>query len=170
MKPTDLLPADAWAALEHELAERSGLNSVVYDAGNNRVTDTVTWANELCPGIKGNPDSASQICALAQQNMLAAAAKTGKPMIEECDAGMLKVVVSILLEGELVGSVSGCGRLDPGSELETDYIAQATGLTPEEVATMARSIQPITEEQAEEHAAHIIERIQRIIADRGVSG
>lgn len=166
MKPTDLQPADAWAALERELAERSGLTSVVFDAENNRVTDTVTWANELCPRIKGNPDSASQICAVAQQSMLAAAAKTGKPMVEECDAGMLKVVVPILIEGELVGSVSGCGRLDPASELETDYIAQATGQPPEEVATLARSIQPVTEEQAEAHAAYIIERLQQIVAGR----
>ena len=164
MNPTDLLRVEAWADFERELARRSGLTTVVYDADNARVTDTQTWANELCPLVKEDPDAASQICAVAQQNLLAAAVRTRRPIVEECDAGMVKIVMPIFVGDDLVGSVSGCGQFLPDSELEVEYLVQSTGMSEDGVRRLGESVRRISEEEARAHADYVFERVQEIVA------
>lgn len=159
MRLTDVQPIERWQELERELADRSGLTSVVFDADNVRVTDTQTWANELCPLIKGKPESASQVCAIAQMSMLAMARHTGETVIEECDAGMVKIVAPIVVGDELVGSVSACGRLLEEGELEHAYVAEVTGQEQGEVERLSSSVRPVTQAEAETIAAWMTERI-----------
>lgn len=161
MKPTDLAPVQKWKELEKEFATRSGLTAAAFDAENGRVTDATVWANELCPVIKGNPASANQICSIAQQNMAAICRKTGRPLLEECDAGMFKLMVPIIAGGEFVGTMGGCGRLLADGELEVDYIAEATGKPPREIERLGSSVATLTQDEAEALAHFLAELLER---------
>ena len=163
MKPSDLLPLDEWAELERELAQRTGLTTVVFDSENVRVTGTTTWANELCPLIKGEPQSATQICAMAQQAILAVARTTGNAVVEECDAGMVKIVAAIIIDGELVGSISGCGRLLEGAQLEEEYAAETVGAPLADVHGRTASVRTISNEQAQAHARLMQQTVDEIV-------
>jgi ligand-binding sensor protein len=165
MKPTDVMPVQKWKELEKEFAARSGLTAVAFDAGNGRLTDATIWANELCPVIKGNPDSANQICSVAQQNMAAICKKTGRPVLEECDAGMFKLLVPIIVDGEFAGTMGGCGRLLVDGELEVDYIAEATGKPPEEIERLGSSVVTLSQEDAEALVQFLTERIGKNLID-----
>ena len=163
MKPTDLQSVEAWAQLERELPDSTGLTVVVFDAENARVTETMTSANELCPLVKGRPESVSQICAMAQQSLLAATRHTGEPVVDECDAGMVKLVVPMFSGDHLVGSISGWGRRLADGELEHGYVADSTGESSERVRTLARTVGDISREQAERVAAGIHQRVRSLL-------
>lgn len=167
MNPLDLLPQDEWARLERELTQQTGLTAVVFDPTNARVTTATTWANDLCPLIKGEPQSATQICAMAQQAIVAVARTTGTAVVDECDAGMVKIVAPIIVDGELVGSVSGCGRVLEGTQLEEEYAAESVGAPVEDVHSRVASVRTISVEEAQAHARLMQERVDAIVRRHG---
>ena len=114
MKLTDLLPLNEWVELERDITARFGPSGNIFDTEGIRITDYRNWANRLCPVIKANDKGQSFICAVAHQNLAAQAKQSRKPIIEECDAGIAKIVVPIIVEGEFIGAACGCGCLLEG--------------------------------------------------------
>ena len=157
MDLTALLPLEKWMGLEKEINRRSGLNASVFDINANRVTDFKKWSNDLCPVIKANEKGQTFICATAQQNIAAMAQKTRKSVVEECDAGMVKIVVPVFVNGEFLGSVSGCGLL------LADNGKFTTGIDEEEIERLSQTIGYIAMEDAEALGLFIAEEINRIV-------
>ena len=161
----DLLPVDKWVELEAKINRRSGLNATVFDVNHSRVTDFKKWANNLCPVIKANEKGQTFICATAQRNIAAMALKTRKPVVEECDAGMVKIVVPILVKGEFLGSVSGCGLLKTGEgKVESFLVSKTTSIDKEHIERLAKKIEHISIEDAEAMGDFITEEINKIVA------
>ena len=160
----DLLPVDKWVELEAKINRRSGLNATVFDVNHSRVTDFKKWANNLCPVIKANEKGQTFICATAQRNIAAMALKTRKPVVEECDAGMVKIVVPILVKGEFLGSVSGCGLLKTGEgKVESFLVNKTTGIEEEEIKHLSKEIGQISMEDAEALGTFIAGEVQKIV-------
>ncbi|RPJ12664.1 MAG: hypothetical protein EHM30_12795, partial [Desulfobacteraceae bacterium] len=111
MTLTDIAPLEKWIELEKEIYRRSGLNSNVFDINGIRISDFQKWPNNLCPAIKATDKGQSFICAVAHMNIAAQAKQTGEAVIEECDAGLFKVVYPIFVKGEFLGALGGCGLL-----------------------------------------------------------
>ena len=165
MDLTDLLPLDKWVELEAKINRRSGLNATVFDINHTRLTDFKKWANDLCPVIKGNEKGQTFICATAQQNIAAMAQKTRKPVVEECDAGMVKIVVPIFVNGDFLGSVSGCGRLLTNEgRVESFLVNKTTGIDEEEIERLSKGIGHIAMEEAEAIGLFIAEEVNKIVA------
>ncbi len=164
MNLTDLLPWGKWLELEKEINRRSGLNATVFDINHIRITDFKKWANNLCPVIKANEKGQTFICSTAQQNIAAMAQKTRKPVVEECDAGMVKIIVPVFVNGEFLGSVSGCGLLiaDKG-KVESFLIHKTTGIDEEEIERLSKKIGHISMEDAEALGHFIAEEINKIV-------
>ena len=110
MELTDIQPVEKWIELEKKIGEKYQVQSVTFNTAGTRITDYVKWLNRICPVIKSSEKGGPFICAVAHMNMAAQAQKTGRPVIEECDAGILKIVVPIFVEDEFVGTAGGCGR------------------------------------------------------------
>ena len=53
--------------------------------------------------------ASAAICAPGNQNFMAQAEKTRKPVIAECDAGLVKIAVPIFNKDEFLGTAGGCG-------------------------------------------------------------
>jgi ligand-binding sensor protein len=167
MELTDILATEKWAAFERELFDRFHINCTVYNAQGIGVTGQPNWCNRLCPEVKANKDSLAAICAPGNQNFMARARQTGQPVIDECDAGLLKIAVPIFSNGEFLGTAGGCGLLPPGGEVETFLLEKTTGLSQERIAELCEGVGTMTEAQAEEMAAYIQGRITQFLAEAG---
>ncbi len=94
------------------------------------------------------------------------AEKTKKPVIEECDAGMVKIVVPIFVENEFIGAVGGCGLLlDEEGEVETFLIGKTIDMDEGELEKLAEGIGPLSMQQAEELCDYIAEQVDRLKAE-----
>ncbi len=165
MELTDILSVEEWADFEKELFDRFHINCTVYNTSGVGVTGKPNWCNRLCPEIKANPDSLAAICAPGNQYFMAQAKETQEPVIGECDAGMVKIAVPILVGGEFLGTAGGCGLLPTGGEVETFIIERSLGLSEEEIQALSEGMGSMTEEQACEMARFIEERIAHYVAN-----
>jgi len=170
MLMTDILPKEAWQALEQEIFERFGLNGRVYDAQGSTFTGHTTWCNRLCPAIRAQPGGVSAICSVANQAIAAEAQATGRPVVAECDAGLLKLCVPVLVDGQLVGIVGGCGRLLGEGEVDSFMVEKSTGLGEAEVEALAADLAPMPEVEAEAVAEELRQRVEAALAGRAVKG
>jgi ligand-binding sensor protein len=165
MELTDILSTEKWAEFERELFNRFHINCTVYNTQGIGITGKPNWCNRLCPEIKANQNSLAAICAPGNQNFMARARQTGDPVIDECDAGLLKITVPIFSDGEFLGTAGGCGLLPPGGEVETFLLEKTMGLSEERIAELCAGLGTMTEAQAEEMAAYIQDRITQFLAE-----
>lgn len=168
MKLTDLMPAEEWAGLENELEEKFGLKSTVYTPDGMSFTGRHVFVNSLCETIKGSPAALSTICAAASQNFIAEAGSTGRAVIGECDAGLAKVAVPVLIGGEFLGVVGGCGLLPEGGEAEEFLVQKTTGLPEERVSVLCSALGEIGAETLDCVVRFIEQRLSEIKARAGL--
>ena len=165
MKLTDLAPLDKWIELEKDLHKKSGLDVNVFDTKGYRISEFKNWANRLCPEIKATDKGQSFICAPAHMNIATLAMRSKQPVIEECDAGMLKLVVPIMLNDEYVGVVGACGFLLDDGEVDSFLVNKMTDINEDKVERLAEGIDRITTEKAEILAQYIEDQIAVIVAN-----
>ena len=170
MKLTDLAPLDKWVELEIYVHEKSGLDVNVFDTNGYRISELKNWANRLCPEIKATDKGQSFICAPAHMNIAAQARRSGKPAIEECDAGMLKLVVPIFFDDEYIGAVGACGFLLDNGEVDRFLVNKMTDISENQVERLADGIPVITTEEAENLARYITVQLSGIVANYDRSG
>jgi ligand-binding sensor protein len=162
MKLTDIAPLKIWIELEKKINERSGLNASVFDVDGVRITNFKKWANKLCPVIKADEKGQNFICAVAHQNIAAQAQRSHKPVVAECDAGLMKLVVPVLLNGDFLGVAGGCGYITGNSEVDMFMISKTTGIAEEKLMDLSDDIAVMTPEQAESHTKFIQVEIEQI--------
>lgn len=165
MKLTDLLPIEGWVALETDVHERSGLDANIFDTRGYRITDYKQWVNRFCPEVKADDRGQSFICAVAHMNVAEMAKNIGSTVIEECDAGLLKLVVPVFVDGEFIGAFGACGMILDEGEVDSFMVNKTIGMAEEKVESLAADIPRITTEAAEAVGRYIQGRIDAIIAD-----
>jgi ligand-binding sensor protein len=165
MKLTDIAPLKTWIELEQKINERSGLNASVFDVDGVRITDFKRWANKLCPVIKADAKGQDYICAVAHQNIAAQAQRSRQPVVAECDAGLMKLVVPIFVNAEFLGVAGGCGYIAANGEVDMFMISKTTGIAEEKLMDLSDDIPVMTPEQAESHTQFIQVEIEQIIKE-----
>jgi ligand-binding sensor protein len=165
MKLTDILSVEQWIELEKDIHKKSGLNPTVYDTQGVSITRTTTWPNNLCPEIKAIPKGQTFICSAAHQNIAGEAKSSRKPVVDACDAGLLKIVVPIHVNDTYVGATGGCGLILEGGEVESFFVSKTLGVDEEKIEELAKSVPVLSVEKARDVANFIKERIDSIVAD-----
>ena len=148
MSFTEILPLEKWVDFESELWTKSGHNANVCDTNGIRITDNTNWPNRLCPVIKANNKGIGFICAVANMNLASQAMNAGKPVIEECDAGLIKIAVPIFVGDEFIGTVGGCGKLIEDGEVDSFLINKITGIDEYQIESLSDDIKTISKEEA----------------------
>lgn len=164
MQLTDIAPIEDWIELEKNISRHTGMNAAVFSADGIRITDFVFWANHLCPRIKSHEKGQKFICAVAHQNLAVRAARSGKAVIDACDAGMIKLVVPVIVGGEFLGVAGGCGSLETAEVVDTFLVHKTIGLPEEQIDGLAAGIRIISHLQAEAYVDFIKDQIQQTIA------
>jgi ligand-binding sensor protein len=165
MKLTDLLPLEKWVEFEKDIHERSGLDTNVFNTDGIRISDFKAWVNRLCPEVKADDRGQSFICAVAHMNIAEIARQTKKPVIEECDAGLLKMVVPIFVEDEFLGSVGACGLILDDGEVDSFMLDKTIEMDEEKVESLSNDIGNVTTEELETLAGDIQEQLAKIIGN-----
>jgi ligand-binding sensor protein len=163
MKLTDIAPLDKWLELEQKINERSGLNASVFNVDGVRITDFKRWANKLCPVIKADEKGQNYICAVAHQNIAAEAERSRKPVIAECDAGLMKMVVPIFANDAFLGVAGGCGYVLGDGEVDTFMVNKTIGLAEEKLKNLSDDVPVMTPEQAQSHTEFIQNEVGQIL-------
>jgi ligand-binding sensor protein len=164
MKLTDIWPLEKWVALEKEIHEKSGLDASVFDINGIRITDYKKWVNRLCPVIKANEKGQSYICAVAHQNLATMAKNSKKPVVMECDAGLLKIIAPLFVKGEFMGAIGGCGLLMEEGETDAFLVNKTTDIEYETIEELSAGIGFLTEEKAQEIATFLEKKAAAIAA------
>ena len=165
MKLSDVLPLEQWVELEKQINNRFGLNAAVFDKDGLRITDYENWVNRLCPVVKAHEMGQSFICAVVNQNIMAQARETRKPVTEECDAGLIKIAVPIFVDEEFLGIAGGCGLLLDDGEVDSFPVSKITGIDEKEIQGLSDDINRITTHEAESLIEYVQEQIDRILSD-----
>lgn len=166
MKLTDLLPIEKWKAFEEEITGRFGLDANIFNIDGIRITDYKHWANRLCPAIKSTDKGQSYICAVAHMNLAVQGKQTGKSLVEECDAGLVKIIVPVIVKDEFIGAFGACGLLLDNGEVDPFLINMTTGIDEKEIERLSEDIGSISYDKAKSIVAFIEDKLHRII--RGV--
>jgi ligand-binding sensor protein len=164
MKLTDIQPLEMWVALEEEIHRRFGLDANVFDTKGVRISEFKQWVNRLCPAIKATDKGQSFICAVAHMNVAAEAMRTQRPVVEECDAGLVKIVVPIFVREQFLGAVGACGVLLDDGEVDTFLVNKITDIEEETAERLAEGLPSISSETANAVVTYIVERVERIVA------
>ena len=122
MKLTDIMPLEQWVDLEKEIHAKFGIDTNVFNTDGVRISEFKQWVNRLCPAIKATDKGQSFICAVAHMNLAAQASQTHRTVIEECDAGLFKLVVPIFIDNTFLGAVGACGMLLDDGEADSFLI------------------------------------------------
>jgi len=165
MKLTDLAALDKYIELEKDIHQKSGLDVNVFDTKGYRISEFKSWANRLCPEIKATDKGQSFICAPAHMNIATLAMRSRQAVMEECDAGMLKLVIPIFADGEYVGTFGACGFLLDDGEVDSFLVYKMTDINEDKVERLAEGIPVITTEKADILSQYIMNRIAKIVAD-----
>ena len=164
MELADLLSLEQWVELEKDVYERSGLDASVFNTKGIRITDYKQWVNRLCPKVKADDRGQSFICAVAHMN-IAEMSKNGKePVIEECDAGLLKLVVPIFVDDVFIGTFGACGIILDDGEVDAFMVNKTIGMDEAEIESLSHDIKHISSESANDLAVYIQGRIEAIVA------
>ncbi len=142
-----MLTTAQWTEFQKNIFERSGLNVSVFDEAGAMISNYKEWANRLCPIIKNHPKGKAVICVTANNNISHMAKNSKKPVVEECDAGLLKFAVPVFSNDEYLGVISCCGLLQEGSEADTSLINKMTGISLEEAENNSKGIGTMTSER-----------------------
>ena len=161
MKLTDIIPLEDWVAIERKIVAQSGLDVNVFDTNGRRISTFKHWANRLCPAIKDTDRGQSFICAVAHMNIATIAKNTGQTVIEECDAGLLKLVVPIFFKGEFVGAVGACGALLDDGEVDDFMINKTTEIDSKIIESLAVDIPKTIRKNVEGLRDFIVAEIDR---------
>lgn len=163
MKLTDILPVEIWATIEDEANEKFGLYASVFDAEGHRVTGrTRPRPNRLCPAIVATADGQTQICARSHQDIVGRVRREGKPVVDQCDAGFVKIIVPIFVDGEFLGAFGGCGKPLEDEGIDCFYISKVTGIPENEVEALASDITSMTERETREVASFLAARVRSV--------
>jgi ligand-binding sensor protein len=163
MELTDLLPLEKWKELEKEITRRSRLDANIFNIDGIRITDYKNWANKLCPAIKATDKGQSYICAVAHMNLSAQAKQTKESLVEECDAGLVKIIVPIFKKVEFLGTVGACGFLLDGGEVDSFLVNMTTGIDEEDIKRLSADIETISTEKAKTVLSFIEEEVSEIL-------
>jgi len=165
MELNDIYPVEKWVELEKEIHDRFGLDSNVFNVDGIRISEFKVWVNKLCPEIKATDKGQSFICAVAHMNLAIMAQNSKSPVVEECDAGLVKVVIPIFVEDTFLGAIGACGLLMDGGEVDSFLVNKITDIDEETVENLSKDIAGITSEKIEELIQFVERKIESITAD-----
>ena len=165
MKLVDIMPIEKWVEIEQEINRQSGLNAVVYDVEGVGITDLKEYPNRLCPALRETEKGQQFICAVAHQNIAAQTVKTGKTVVDECDAGLMKFAVPIFVEDEFLGVAGGCGLLRNEEEVDAYLVHRTTGLDEEVVEDLSENIETIPNDRLESAISYLEKKVADIIRE-----
>ncbi len=166
MELTDIMAQEKWEEFGAECAERTGLNAFAYDSKGEHVTQRKTWANQLCPVIRGNPKRSWIVCDTAHKHQAEIARNERKIVVGRCEAGLINISVPVFVDDEYVGLIGGCGLLPSEGVVDVKAVAVSTGMWKDLLEKLSAGVRALSREEIETLARQFEDKVHEILARR----
>ena len=151
---------EEWQQVLDKLYEELELPVALMDR-ENTVLQTSGERNPLCASIRERKGPLSFICGQTQQFLSEQARRMKKPVVDMCEAGLVKFVVPIFLNGVCAGNVTACGAVCPEEEIEKYLIGQSTNATEEDIDALCKEVPEIEREKVAQAALRLFQEIEK---------
>jgi ligand-binding sensor protein len=138
-----------WKPLLDEVETLCGMTTTLYDPEGKAILRSSDLSNDLCRLVQAHSPARTTICSVAQQNLGRQAKVSGEPAVGECDLGMVKFVVPIFADAEMVGFIGACGAREPDVEVETFLASRTLEADEEALAAPTATVGVVTPEVIE---------------------
>ncbi|MCB2307072.1 PocR ligand-binding domain-containing protein [Clostridium estertheticum] len=103
---TDILDVELLQKLQDNFSKNMDIASVIVDINGNPVTKPSKYTN-FCTNFIQNSVLGNNKCLASHRKCGECAAKSGKPYISRCHAGLIDFAAPILVNGEHIGAILG---------------------------------------------------------------
>jgi len=119
LKITDILDIELIQSFQDSFAKSMDVASIIVDINGKPVTKPSRYTN-ICANFIHNSVLGDNKCSESHRKCGEVAAKTGKPYISRCHAGLIDFAAPILVNGEHIGTILG-GQLLTKKPLVSDF-------------------------------------------------
>ncbi len=150
MTPFDLKSREEWTDIVARAYEETRMTATLTDDKGNHILDEQGERYPLCRKIRENDASRTFICSQTNMAMLEEVKQARKPVIDECEAGLIRMVVPIFRDDVLIGQLTACGLASKGEdEIDPFLISKQVGVSEEEVEELATHTPAVPKEEIE---------------------
>ena len=152
IKLTDVIDLEFLQRFQDDFAKGVGLASVTVDPEGRPVTNPSSYTR-FCMDYTHSTECGDKRCAESHRKGGEEAARTGKPVVYECHAGLIDFAAPIMIEGKLIGTILG-GQVLTASPNEEKYrrIAKEIGVDGDGYVETAKEIRILSKESIESAA------------------
>jgi ligand-binding sensor protein len=146
LRLTDIIDLDFLQRFQDDFAVGVGLASVTVDTEGNPVTKPSSYTR-FCMDYTHATECGDKRCAESHRKGGEEAARTGKPVIYECHAGLIDFAAPIMLEGRQIGTILGGQVLtDLPEEAKYRRIASEIGVDADGYVEAVKEIRKLSKE------------------------
>ena len=140
IKVQDIFDMEFLQEFQDNFARSLGMTVVTVDINGNPVTKPTDWT-DFCMNYTRNSPIGNQRCMECDRRGGEESARTGRPAVYECHAGLMDFAAPIILNGKQIGSILGGQVLtEPLNEDKFRKIAGEIGVDPEKYVEAVRKI------------------------------
>ena len=155
IKLSDVFDMDFLQSFQDSFARAAGMTAVTVDKDGKPITRPTDWSEFCMKYTRGSAEGCRR-CEQCDKNGGETAARTGKPAVYECHAGLMDFGAPIIVDGHQIGSILGGQILNaPPDEDKFRAYAKEIGVDPEKYVEAVRKIQIMPRERLE-HAAQTL--------------
>ncbi len=148
----DIFDMDFLQEFQDNFARSLGITAVTVDLDGNPITKPTDWT-DFCMNYTRKSPIGNQRCMECDRRGGEESARSGRPSVYECHAGLMDFVAPILLNGKQIGSILGGQVLtEPLDENKFRRIAGEIGVDPEKYVEAVRKIKYIPRKNLESAA------------------
>ncbi len=137
-----------WLALLDRIYNDTGMVASLATA-EGKILLSSGERNPLCAAIREDEKRLTFVCSQTASAMTAELKVAKEPVLDFCDAGMMRLVVPVLNAGELAGQLSVCGHASPDEELDAFGVAQQLGVEEPQAQSLIDTVREMTEDELE---------------------
>lgn len=149
IKLTDIIDLDFLQRFQDDFAIGVGLASVTVDTDGNPVTKPSSYTR-FCMDYTHSTECGDKRCAESHRKGGEEAARTGKPVVYECHAGLIDFAAPIMLDGRQIGTILGGQVLtDLPEEAKYRRIAGEIGVDADGYVEAVKEVRKLSKESIE---------------------
>lgn len=154
MNVYDIKSESEWNAVLDALYEEVGMAASLTDPVG-KMLQISGDRYPLCEAIRADEQSLTFVCSQTNTVMLAEVKQTLKPMVDECEVGLLRMVVPLVHEGELVGQITACGRVGDPEDADVFLLSKQLKVEEQEAQRLLEQTPVLSVDEAREAAERL---------------
>lgn len=149
IKLTDVIDLAFLQQFQDDFAKGVGLASVTVDPDGKPLTDPSSYTR-FCMDYTHSTECGDKRCAESHRKGGEEAARSGRPVVYECHAGLIDFAAPIMLEGRLIGTILG-GQVLTSAPQDQKYrkIAKEIGVDEDGYVEAVQEIRQLSREGIE---------------------